>query len=552
MIDPDTVPSTLDLLRQPFVFSQSHLLTDTQFISEARKRGFSFHRGELELLHRRRALVPFYRIHSRPTIGATDRTPSQQVHGEAWELYLASAEGRLIDPARHTFTRWPRVRSKGGLYYSHHQLAFLRSLRVALDRMTGHRDGSGIVWTLDRLSQREQASHASNRALAVVLEALSPRYLPRVTRVLRSPDHALTHFVNSHDPVAEEHFLASLDDDILLRLAERLLSGAQSFDPLGSWHRVTRIANPRRWDELRNDALIAQEQRIAAEVILQFLEDRAAKGAAPSLPPASTKWREPRHDRLRIDQRERAETIMDFGLSDRPAVYLAVEGATEKVIVSKALGLADFDHLTSWISVLDLEGVGGDVNLLARAVAVPRLDPEGHRGARVLSPLTALLVVADPEGKYATQQSRQRVLNGMIRSVLNSLPPQLRTDAMWKDLKHLLHVRAWPEEFEFAHFSNSELARAIRAEARADSPPEAQMRRQLQTCRAAGDTIKNIWKNWRRPPSKVAIAEHLWPTLEKRILNPRSRKAIPIVEVLEEAIGISHEVRQAREMAVRD
>jgi len=144
------------------------------------------------------------------------------------------------------------------------------------------------------------------------------------------------------------------------------------------------------------------------------------------------------------------------------------------------------------------------------------------------------------------------VLKGMLGSVLNSLPPQFRTDAMREDLKYLLHVRAWPEEFEFAHFSNSELARAIRSEAGADSPSEVQLRRQLQMCRAADDTIKNIWKNWKRSPSKVALAESLWPALEKRILNPKSRKPIPVADIVEESIRISHEVRQAREVAIQD
>ena len=417
--------------------------------------------------------------------------------------------------------------------------------------MHGRREGRDVRWELPPLNPPERAVHDRMRRLAILLEALSSRYLPRVTRVLRSPEEALHTYVDNTDPAVEASFLVKVGSDLLQGQAEALLSGARLFDPLGEWHRVVRIANPRRWQDLRNDALLAHEQRIAGELILHFLEDQAALGRYPQLPPVSKMWREARHDRLIIDQRERAETVMDFGLSDRPALYLAVEGQTEVSIVRRVLGLAGYEHLSTWVSVVDLEGVGGDVNLLARAVAVPRLDPDGLRGARVVSPLTALMVVADPEGKrYGNATRRVRTLSEMKDNVLRSLPGAVRTGAMRRDLDYLVHLRTWEEEFEFAHFSNTELATAIRNVVGPTAPRQRALTAELAAGRSARSGIKRVWRSWPIKPGKVELADALWPTLEHRIQNPRSRRVIPVVDVVEDAIRISHEVRRAREVAV--
>jgi hypothetical protein len=545
VIPPGTVPSALDLLGLPFVFTQTGLLRPGQFISEAKKRGFTLERSELEFLHRRRVLVPLYRVHARAIGPGCDRSPALQAQGTEWQVYLASSLGRLSDPAGRPFARWPRRERESFLLYSPYQLLSLRGLQWVMSRMrrTGENE-----WELDRLSDRELQHHARDRALAVALEVLATRYRPRITLVRRAAhDDRIEDLVESHDPEVESSVL-TVPRDLLVRQADRLLSVASRFDPLGSWHRVTRIARPSRWEELRNDALLAQEYRMAAEMLLGFVEDEATRGRAKPLEPLSGTWKQPQHDRLKVDVRERAETIMDFALSDRPAVYLAVEGQTEVVLVVKVLELAGFEARSHWVSVVDLDGVGGDMNLLARSVAVPRLDPDGYTGARVLSPLTALLVVADPEGNYTTPADQAAVRASMIRHVLRSLPEALRTAAVERELEYLLHVRAWPFEFEFAHFTDAQLARALRKVAGDACPPDEKVREALRRCRAARSNINNVWKRWRFEPSKPELARALWPDLERKINRAKDPKRIPIVSVVVDVIRISHEVRRAREM----
>jgi hypothetical protein len=546
IIPPSTVPSALDLLGLPFVFTQTGLLRPGQFISEAKKRGVTLERSELELFHRRRVLVPLYRVHARPIAPGSDRSPALQAQSTEYQVYLASSLGRLSDPADRPFARWPRREHESFLLYSPYQLLSLRGLQWVMASM---RRTDEDAWELGRrLSDRELEHHERDRALAVALEVLATRYRPQITLVRRAAhDDRIEDLVESHDPAVESSLLTA-PRDLLVRQADLLLSIASGFDPLGSWHRVTRIARPSRWDELRNDALLAQEHRVAAEMLLRFVEDEATQGRAKPLEPLSGTWKQPQRDRLKVDVRERAETVMDFALSDRPAVYLAVEGQTEVILAGKVLELAGFETRSHWVSVVDLEGVDGDTNLLARSVAVPRLDPDGYSGARVLSPLTALLVVADPEGNYSTPTDQAAVRASMISHVLKSLPEALRTAAVERELEYLLHVRAWPAEFEFAHFTDTQLARALRKVAGDACPPDEKVRAALRQNRAARSNIKNVWKNWRYKPSKPELARALWPDLERKINRAKDPKRIPIVAVVVDAIRISREVRRAREM----
>ncbi len=100
-----------------------------------------------------------------------------------------------------------------------------------------------------------------------MLEALAPRYLRRVVGVTSGSDDALHTHVNEDDPIPTLDVLGAPVSSFV-QLADQLLASAYHFDPLGSWGRVTRIGNRRRWGELRHDALLAPEFHIAAEVLL--------------------------------------------------------------------------------------------------------------------------------------------------------------------------------------------------------------------------------------------------------------------------------------------
>ena len=551
IIDPAAAPKAVDLLRVPFAFSQAPLMTTSQFTRAAKDRGVTLDRERLELLHRRRLLTPLLQVHHRPVeLQVLDLPEPSSAWSEAARLREAAVRGELSDPATRRFRRWPRDE---GFLYSQYQLLALHSLEWTLRAMTQVRAADGISWQIGEAQPDLVEACARTRALAIVLEVLAPRYRPRIMRTIYNSTEDVEAHINDHDP-AEERSLLGLPPEQLAAQADQLLVSAKFFDPLGKWHRVARIGSPQRWNELRFDALLALEHRIAAEHILDFYEDLNAGGHAADLPPLNPQWWSPRHDRIRAEARERAETLMDFRLSDRPAVVLGLEGDTEMEIVARVLDSVGLPTSSELIRLVNLQSVDGDVRLLARAVATPRLDPEGHRGARVLSPLTALVVAVDPEKKYATpaQQTQQR--EGMIETVLRSLPKSLRTPAMRSDLQHLLHVRTWgTHSFEFAHFTDRQLALALRRLAGPSAPSLAAIRAELASCRARRGNIEKVWKPWAPHVTKIALADAMWPLLERRMTGTSTRALrAPVVQLVEDAIQLALRVRPVRELAISE
>ena len=121
----------------------------------------------------------------------------------------------------------------------------------------------------------------------------------------------------------------------MARQADELLETARHFDPLGQWSRVTRLGSPRRWKDLKFDALLAHEYRFAAEILLRFCEDSGPEALTAG---ASRRWG-PRTDRLTATPQERSDATLHFRLSDRAAVVVALEGQSEMLLAKRILCL---------------------------------------------------------------------------------------------------------------------------------------------------------------------------------------------------------------------
>lgn len=534
----------MELLSLPYSFSQTGLLSEWDFIREARVRGVNLERRQLEGLHRRGALVPFFATHNRAVNAPQYLKSAQQVDGVAWPIYGAASEGRLRDPADRRFRPWSRHQSH---YYSQYQLLSTLRLKEVMnswDIRAGEKRGFPDA----QLDRRVLSAFSNMRALAVLLEILSARYRPPLFGILRSPSDELFSFISDRDPVPERNVL-SVEPARLASQANNLLVQASGFDPLGDWRRVVRIAAPRRWNDLRFDARVAHEYRVAAELILRFYDDLAGMSLAPELPPLSSSWWDPRRDRLQVDHREQAETILDFGLSDQPALVLAVEGDTEALLVPRVMELLGIPAASGFYEIVNLKSVDGDVRLLARSRAVPRLDPQGHVGARVLRPLTALVVIADPEHVYSTAKGREGQKQAMVDEVMASLESGLNTPDMRRDLEHLIQVRTWGRSsFEYAHFTDTELARALTRLAPPSTVSLRDLAGRISQHRRQKQNLEKVWANWRPKPSKPQLAEALWPRLRGLIQDPPKTRNIPIKTLLEESIDIAHSVQPVREL----
>ena len=254
IVPADLSTTTLALLQDPYAFTQTRLLSPEGFSREAKKRGVRLTRGQLEHYHRRRVLLPFYEIHSRPVAdAATSDDPAGFFDSSVHEVRLALAEGRLSDPARRHYSPWPHSRSRRSLWYSSHQLLLVRSLSHLQARMHARQTSDPLVRHMDPLDARGRERFAKERSLAFLVEALASKYRPRVLETVRlgagGDEQDLFRFLDSDD---EPPGLRDVDisGELLVRQADQLLAGAGSFDPLGAWSQVVRIADPRRWEDL--------------------------------------------------------------------------------------------------------------------------------------------------------------------------------------------------------------------------------------------------------------------------------------------------------------
>ena len=561
-VDPSLVPSSLDLLALPFAFTQRSLLTDTAFLGEAKKRGYNLNADMLEWLHRRGVLVPLFRLYSRRVGPTLEPESGYSVSMNVAYLYEAASEGQLRDAGQTRFRPWPTRRIYTGVRFSWFQLLALRYLKPVIMELesSAHviddRDGTFRVgYSMPPVSPRIRSSARRYRALAIVLEVLSPRYSPRVLgRVMldgRAHYEDELRIYRQMEPVLEQAFLSKIPSSVLLKQAERWLFDAHHFDPLGDWHEVVRLSDWRHWEQLRYDALDAMELRIAADMLIHYYEDLAEVGTAEPLPDLPTNFFHPRYDRLKVTYSERAKTLQRFRLFNSPAVVVVVEGHTEMKILPRVLELAHAGPSTGLVTFVNLKSIDADIKLVARSVAVPVLLSERPGRATILRQLIGLVVAVDQENRYDSQAAIESQKEIIVNEILESLPQELRTDMVRSQIEQLVIVTTWGNGgcFEFAHFTDRELAEAILRitdalprDTRSKIPAYKDITAQLARQRSLGKDIKNVWDSWRYQISKQQLAEQLWPVLRTKLASD-DRIALPIVRVSESIIDLAVNVR---------
>ena len=116
---------------------------------------------------------------------------------------------------------------------------------------------------------------------------------------------------------------------------------------------------------------------------------------------------------------------------------------------------------------------------------------------------------------------------------------------MREGLKPLVHIDTWRpsgESFEFAHFTDLQLANAIASIDQAASQPTLQARTtHIGQLRAQRSNLKKaLWPG----ASKVDLAEALWPVMLGKVKQAEKRGTvdrIPIVRVLDHATQLANE-----------
>jgi hypothetical protein len=505
----------LDLFGLPLVFSQAPLLTADQFKRELDRRGlWPVHVAELEELHRRRLLLPLFRL-VRDVRGAKaearreGRSPLDYLlhtPTAGWQLRPFANAGHLKEARSEPFRRWRSYRRALGefsfdssefLYSRYHLLISTQRVRDLLHRMRARRDSSGSVGYHLRLFPWEETTRDGDDRLVVMLSALEARYRPAIVgRVALGEGgrEARDQFERDFDPAGMLTWL-SVSAHQVFQAGERLLSDADFMDPLGEWWNLIRFGRRDRWDRLKGEALLALDHRVAAEMLLRFHEDLAARGLATASEPPDPRYHDPLHGRIPRGDAGLERAVTEFGLSPHPALLLVLEGETEMALVPRALDV----FLPRWrprVRLVNARGVDANLDLLAAYAGELALGEEHGEMVRLTRPYTRFLVAFDPEGTFATETQRERKRLRWAARIQESFPEPLRSSpVVLRQMRDLVEVDTWGAPFEFAHFTNGQIAAAVHRVARRLNPAAPRIAaRSVEQLREHGRDLADLWK----------------------------------------------------------
>jgi hypothetical protein len=538
---PPLVPwkasSSLLLLDDPACFSQWGLLTPDQFTREAKRQGPAPPPGGLEELHRRRLLVPLFRV----DLQALSGLKCEQIrYLPAQVLPELSNDGLVIDCAREPFVPWYSAsgEARSAHFYAPWQLLGIEHLADAFRSSTARRTRTGIRQTLPAATPLERHQARRLRNLVMVLTRLDHRYRPSITGRLRGDVEEWSQGAKLLATEVLHQCCCSPAD--LVQQAESLLNGARTGDPLGKWFRIVRHANFNGLEALNGPARAALLRRIAAELLLDLHEDLVDEGEVADLPAVSDRFWEPRHERLRSDRSELDRALLDLGVSPHPRLIVAVEGETEELIMPRVLEQIGIPLGDGRVELVNLRGIDHDLEVLARYAGAPRLGAAFPDGVMLRRPLAHIAIAVDREKRYRTATDRADIKRKLVRNLEHGVPAHYRTRRFRADLNHLVSIQTWgPKPFEFAHFSDRELAEAVIEITHTSRPPVTVRKALANARRDSNPDVTRALKRLVPRISKPALAEALWPSLKARIEASLegSAKAPPILKA---ALKIQH------------
>ncbi len=572
-----TIRSSLDLLSLPYPFSQVGLLTVSEFVKLGEQRRSRAARGlippvneqVLEELHRCRVLVPLFRVDLEPVAGApgidisTSRT-AQQVHTTVIsELLRGATEGRAVDPAVVGFEPWPRERQRtlwpsvaAAYLYSRHQLLGLDVAMSFVTKLDGERDGHTVTWRLPdaaRPNALTVGALATWRFLAITLSALDTYYWPQITSTVHHDFPTWRQVMRDFDPAAMQSWLGLSLGQIEKEITS-LLTSAAFRDDTGDVYELIRRAKAKAWESLRGDAAGAMDLRLAADVLTRFAEDLEPGGdyAAALHAPLSQQGLSARPESLDA-------ALTDLRLSPFPALVIGVEGATEYLLVPRVMELLGIQCDHNRIRIVDFGGTDRDLALLARYAVEPILGRDFGNGVALDRPLTRFLVMTDAEHKYATPANRRYQRKLLLDSLTVNVPTDVRSDYYINTRRgRVVEIVTWGKlPFEFAHFTDRELADAMLSAATAPYPHDrARLVRgiHMQRTNSASPDVEEVF--WRGSGlTKPGLAQALWPVLEAKINTaiqqrkpgpPVMRACIRAYEMASVSAGLSMMLRRRR------
>ena len=531
---------------EPWAFTQERPLTTSDFAKEAQRRGHRVDNEILRELWRAGALAPIAQIRNRPVGGSATPSIPEPASGGTWvtELRLARDAGRLADPHvlafRHQVRFDPRPDDSprqwwNGLIYSRWQL-------IALDRFSSAFAGvprvrrEGKQLRLRRLADSARNEAAELHRLVHLLIAIEARYLPTVRR-------GWLHLVNA--TVEEWELYRQWFDPLpvitrygwtpeqVVDAAEHLLLRAARQDPLHrQWSALIRRARAKAWEDLSGEIVGALDKRMAAELLLLCYEDLAKRGEAAPLEEAF-QWSSSEPERVSHASESLDGLLSSLGLSPHPGVVLVVEGETEELLVPRVRDRLRLTDQTGIVRSAVMRGTKTGLTKLVGFAAGPVIERREGNHWLLAKPPTYVMVAVDPDTPFDGPDNVERERRKMIDEIVAVVRAQ-GVEPDREDLEGLVQITTWSQAcFEFAHFTDDELAAALRAvHPNTGGLSAVELVEANHRQRSAGNDLRHAWKNWRPTPSKRALAEELWPILEGKISAAEADEDVPIPEVV--------------------
>jgi hypothetical protein len=460
------------------------------------------------------------------------------------------ADERLVSLRQRRRTVAMRRYETSAYVYSQHQLIMLPTIQAALpffDRTTPRAEYDPIKLKTPRQWQRRATDRCVRlRDIVIAATVLEPAYYPRVTGRLKLAGHEdIGKYDQWRRNLSATSLLAWLgvDEHWVAQAASTLLQEADRIDPLRAWIEIVARADPEKWTELRGSARGAMDLRTTAELFLQLHDDLVNQGEAQAVGLQDTRVRGPFSRRLKAT-RPLDEVLTEFGLSPHPRLVLVVEGATELLLIPRAMELLDVSTDEDFISVQNAEGVERDLSTLLGFLA-PRVKPDVQgRYLDLIRPPTRFLIVFDPEGRVSTEEGRKKRRKAWVERIQRAIPGESNNKVVAEQIDGLVELMTWNrrgDSFEFAHFTDREIAQAVLRLPRLG---------RSQTLEAATATVKKLraahgnLETMFRQSTKGRLAEELRPVLERKLKRAKERgtlERISLVAVLDRAIELAIE-----------
>jgi hypothetical protein len=563
--------SSVELLDFPFSFWQLSPLTVQKFIEVGRERGVYLMPDQLEALHRMGILYPFLRVgrdlrRASAAIRTQDPWRFELIHSvptQAAGLREARAEGRLHDPRREPFIARSRLRRErdGQIYhaadylYSPHQLLHLVELR-GLPYLRYPGAGRRIVGSeglpVERMRRQGEAIHE----VVIACSALEPVYYPDVVLRTHYRGDEIEEFRRWRDRHRAKEMMEWLghDPDWFRSRAQGLLEVAGRIDSLGPWSDLVREADPQSWESLEGDPRLVVDLRIGAEILLRYHErlSRSRVRGAKALPKPGLGRRDPLAGRLKPTGKVN-RVLTELGVSPHPRLIFVVEGETEELLLPRVFAYFKIRPDREFIAIENARGVDRDLSaLVAFAISPQVVLEDGRKNLSLETPPTRLLAVMDAEGRYSEATRRAEEVRKLTERIMLTFPKKHRTESVWRSIEGLITIETWDrkgQSFEFAHFTDLELARAIVAvhvpkRAGGRRPSVTRMRKVVGKLRADRGRLDETLGSG----SKVELAEALWPVLERKLdraTSERKLRRIAVVRAIDRAGELATEYPRA-------